>query len=463
MNETNQQTHLTEITFAELALEQSLQEGLKQAGFTHCTPIQAQTLPLTLQKQDIAGQAQTGTGKTIAFLLACCHQLLQNKPEEKKPRALILAPTRELAIQIYKDAQLIAGDSGLNFALVYGGTEYEKQIDDIKNNCDIVIGTPGRIIDLFKQKLLPLSAIEVFVLDEADRMFDLGFIKDIRYLAHQMPAAEKRLNLLFSATLSFRVMELAYEHMNDPTEVTVESQQVIAEKIQEYGYYPAQEEKPILLVNLLKNEETQKVIVFVNTKHAADYVSRTLSSNDINHGVLSGDVPQKKREALLQNFIHKDCNVLVATDVAARGIHVNNVSHVINYDIPQDADDYVHRIGRTARAGNSGIAISLICDKYAYSMLDIEELIGHTIQKKTLDESLLKTIQPPSAAKEKTKTKANKPNQRTSQKPTQRPNQTDSLIISNYMQTLQQRYAQNDLKQPESRFSHRFGETPLIG
>lgn len=389
--------HLTDQTFAELPLTDSQQQGLKEAGFEFCTPIQAQSLPPALEGHDIAGQAQTGTGKTIAFLLACCNLLLTKDPlegyKQGEPRALILAPTRELAIQIHKDALLLNKYTDLSIGLVYGGTGYDQQKEMLSGDNDILIGTPGRLIDFFKQGLFSLKHAQVAVLDEADRMFDLGFIKDIRYLLRKMPPAEQRLNLLYSATLSFRVMELAYEHMNDPMEIKIDTSEVVAAKIIETSFYPADEEKLPLLVNLIKQDEQERVLVFVNTRFAAEDVARTLEANELSTAMLSGDVPQNKRERLLEQFKSGKRKILVATDVAARGLHIPSVSHVYNFDLPQDAEDYVHRIGRTARAGASGEAVSFICEKYAYSILDIEEYIGHPLPRNDIDPKMLEPVE----------------------------------------------------------------------
>ena len=391
--------HLTEQKFTDFQLAESLLTGITEAGFEFCTPIQTACLPAALSGQDVAGQAQTGTGKTVAFLLACCHYLLTRPADPQRqwhqPRALILAPTRELAIQIYKDAQAITNRTGLALGLVYGGTGYEEQKQLLAQGVDILIGTPGRLIDFYKQQLFDLKQIQVAVMDEADRMFDLGFIKDIRYLLRQMPVPEKRLNLLFSATLSRRVMEMAYEHLNDPQEIRIETDTPIADQIQESCYYPADEEKRALLVNLLAQRPDERALVFVNTRIAANYISQVLSSNQINNATLSGEVPQNKREQLLESFKQGRIHVLVATDVAARGLHIPAVGQVYNYDIPQDAEDYVHRIGRTARAGASGEAISFVCEKYAYSIIDIERYIGHSIPRKLVTPELLESIRLP--------------------------------------------------------------------
>ena len=386
-------THLTETRFCNLELSDSILLGLNDAKFDHCTPIQDQALPLLLRSKDIAGQAQTGTGKTATFLLATFQHLLNDESEAiKNPRALILAPTRELAIQIHKDALLLSKHLNLKFALIYGGTDYQKQLDILKTNIDIIIGTPGRIIDFYKQNAFTLDHIQVTVMDEADRMFDLGFIKDIRYLLHRMPAPEQRLNMLFSATLSYKVTELAYEHMNNPILIRIESEEVTSKAIQQSAYCPANEQKIPLLIGLLNHHQPQRSIIFVNTKRCAELLDDTLNANGYKTAALSGDVQQDKRQRLLADFQDNKITLLIATDVAARGLHIADVSHVINYDLPQDVEDYVHRIGRTARFGASGIAISFICEHYAYSMPDIETYIGQKIPVNAITANLLADI-----------------------------------------------------------------------
>lgn len=406
-------THLTQTRFSNLELSDSIVASLKQAGFDHCTPIQDRTLPLSLRDKDIAGQAQTGTGKTAAFLLAVFQRLMNDESEQiNNPRALILAPTRELAIQIYNDAQLLGKLLKFKYALIYGGTDYKKQQDVLKSDVDVVIGTPGRIIDFYKQKLLSLDHIQATVLDEADRMFDLGFIKDIRFLLRRMPSPEKRLNLLFSATLSYKVTELAYEHMNNPVIVKVEPEEVTAKAIQQSAFCPSNDKKVPLLLGLLQYKKPQRSIVFVNTKKCSEFLAAYLDANGYKVAVLSGDVPQQKRERLLREFQEDKVNLLIATDVAARGLHIADVSHVFNYDLPQDVEDYVHRIGRTARFGASGEAISFICEEYAYSMPDIEDYIGEKIVISPIDDSLLAhdIVEPqvrPSQESKKNRTNAN--------------------------------------------------------
>jgi ATP-dependent RNA helicase RhlB len=299
-----------------------------------------------------------------------------------------------LAIQIANDAKIIGKHTNVRVGLAYGGTDYEKQRKTIEDGVDLLIGTPGRTIDFFKQKVFNLRTAEVLVLDEADRMFDLGFINDIRYLLRRLPQPENRLNLLFSATLSFKVTELAYEHMNNPEMVRIEPEQVTAKQVVESIYYPADDEKIPLLIQLLNEEKPQRGIIFINTKHNADKVHRFLEGNDFDSAVLSGDVPQKKRQAILQRFQEGKLPLLIATDVAARGLHIPAVSHVFNFDLPQDAEDYVHRIGRTARSGASGIAISFACETYAYSLPDIEAYISHKIPFSSIDGAALPEVKP---------------------------------------------------------------------
>ncbi|VAW58327.1 ATP-dependent RNA helicase RhlB [hydrothermal vent metagenome] len=391
-------THLTDQRFDQYKLPESLLQGLNQAGFQQCTPIQADSLPISLGGRDVAGEAQTGTGKTIAFLVAVYNKLLtEPAPEHRKPnqpRALILAPTRELAIQIHKDAKLIGKNTGLKLALIYGGTDYDQQKQSIADGVDILIGTPGRLIDFFKQHIYNLKMVQSLVLDEADRMFDLGFINDIRYLIRRCPEPTQRLSMLFSATLSFRVQELAYELMNAPKHIKIKSENRTADKIEERVYYPANDEKIPLLIGLIQKEKPTRSIVFVNTKRVADNINAWLTGNDMPPAILSGDVPQKKRQSLLKQFQDGESTILVATDVAARGLHIPEVSHVFNFDLPQMAEDYVHRIGRTARAGASGTAISFACEDYAHYLPEIEEYITHSIPNESVSSELLVELKP---------------------------------------------------------------------
>ena len=394
----SQDQTLTDTFFESFDLHPTLLSGLHATGFTRCTPIQALTLPIALSGRDVAGQAQTGSGKTGAFLVAVLNRLLTKtaSPNHKdgEPRAVIFAPTRELAIQIDKDFKAIGRDTGLRSALIYGGVDYDKQRQMLVNGCDIVIATPGRIIDYLKQHVVSFKSVEAVVIDEADRMFDLGFIKDIRFLLRRMPPPSERQGMLYSATLSYRVLELAFEHMNSPEKVSAETESVTASRVRQLVYFPATEEKMPLLLNLLAKLEEQRSIIFINTKAMADRVTRGLERHGYRVATLSGDVPQAKRERLLGKFQDGDIEILVATDVAARGLHIPAVSHVFNFDLPQDAEDYVHRIGRTARLGAEGDAISFACDLYAQGLPDIETYIEQKIPTSPVTPELLQPTPP---------------------------------------------------------------------
>ncbi len=372
--------------FKSLGLNKNLIKGLNELGIVKPTQIQEEAIPLLLEgNAHLVGQAQTGTGKTIAFLLATFQRLLANqdaqKPTSKQPRALILAPTRELAIQIVKDAELLNSHAGLRIVIAHGGKDYQRQRDAIDDGCDVLIGTPGRLLDFHKQRVFNLNNIEAVVLDEADRMFDLGFIKDVRFFLRRLPSPEKRLGMLFSATLSYKVTELAYEHMNNPEKVQVEPEKMMGDRIEEWVYYPSNEEKIPLLLALIKRIQPIRSIVFVNTKQVAERVWGFLEGNGYKAALLSGDVPQKKRESLLKHFQDGEFPYLVATDVAARGLHIPEVSHVFNFDLPQDAEDYVHRIGRTGRAGKPGQAISFVCPQETRFLAKIQRVIGDEIKR----------------------------------------------------------------------------------
>ncbi len=397
---------LTNRTFSSFDLPESIAQGIEEAGFLVCTPIQEKTLPLTLEGRDVAGQAQTGTGKTAAFLVAVFNHLLRNPVadgrKQSQVRALILAPTRELAIQIHRDALNLGQHTGLVLGLAYGGTDYDKQRQQLIDGVDILIGTPGRIIDYFKQHVFDLRVAQAIVLDEADRMFDLGFIKDVRYLLRRCPPPEQRLGLMFSATMSLRVNELAYEHMNNPQHVQVEPEQVTARHVRQVLYHTANEDKIPLLIGLMKSIGSKRTIVFVNTKRDGEKVWSYLEGNGFKSAILSGDVPQKKRQSLLKNFQDGELAILVATDVAARGLHIPDVSHVFNYDLPQDAEDYVHRIGRTARLGAEGDAISFACERFVYSLPDIEAYIGEPIPVEPVRDEMMVKPQAPVARPKRT-------------------------------------------------------------
>ncbi|MFK7859887.1 MAG: DEAD/DEAH box helicase [Granulosicoccus sp.] len=380
------------LTFKELALPDALLHATDKLGFSNCTEIQGLSLPVIAEGRDIAAQAQTGTGKTAAFLLGSFARLINHVPEERRanqPRMLVIAPTRELAMQIKKDADALSAHTDLTCAVVYGGIDYEKQRKELAAGVDVLIGTPGRLIDYFKQKIFDLKKLEIIVLDEADRMFDLGFIADIRFLLRRMPEPGDRLSMLFSATLSHRVMELAYEHMDNPEPIKTESTGVTAKGVRQSLYQPADDEKVPLLLGLLDILKPPRSIVFVNTKRTAEKVEGYLLGNDVPCGTLSGDVRQSKRQKILAEFTAGNLPVLIATDVAARGLHIDDVSHVFNFDLPQQAEDYVHRIGRTARAGTEGMAVSFACENYSFSLPEIQDYIGQSIPLEMITDELL--------------------------------------------------------------------------
>jgi ATP-dependent RNA helicase RhlB len=384
---------LPSVSFASLGLREEVMQGVRQAGFAQCTPIQAQTLPIALAGRDVAGQAQTGTGKTAAFLIAM-YQALLTRPASSNRHptsvlALIVAPTRELAVQIHHDALTLGAHTRLKHSVVFGGIDYDKQRQELAAGCDVLIGTPGRLIDYFKQHVYDLRHAQVMVLDEADRMFDLGFIADIRYILRRLPPPQRRQSMLFSATLSYRVLELAYEHMNNPELVRIEPDKRTVDEVRQIIYYPAMEEKVPLLIGLLHQSEAVRTLVFVNTKRSAERLESVLRANGFHAQALSGDVPQAKRLRFLRNFHDGELAVLIATDVASRGLHIPDVSHVFNFDLPQDPADYVHRIGRTARAGAEGDAISFACEEYAVALPEIEEYLGHKIPAGAIAADLL--------------------------------------------------------------------------
>jgi len=392
------QQHLTELPFGSLELDQRLLQALESLEFNFCTPIQAMSLPLLLSGQDVSGQAQTGTGKTLAFLLACAQRLLHSDtpPTAKaKPRTLILAPTRELAIQIHKDAQMLLADLPLNLAICYGGKAYEQQKRQFDEPVDILIGTPGRLIDFFKQKLYDFKSVEVMVLDEADRMFDMGFIADVRFMLRRLPPPEQRLNMLFSATMAQKVMELAYEHMNEAQLIKIDAESPAVDRIEQSVYHPANHEKIPLLLGLIKTLQPQRSIIFANTKYATIRIWEYLQGNGVSAAIISGDIHQNKRESLLKKFHDGEYSILVATDVASRGLHIPDVTHVFNYDLPEMGEDYVHRIGRTARAGKSGAAISFACENHAMNLIDIETYTQRAIPTVSISNELLVDPRPP--------------------------------------------------------------------
>ncbi|MFQ5667008.1 MAG: DEAD/DEAH box helicase [Candidatus Binatia bacterium] len=386
------------MAFRSLPLLPAVQQGIDAVGFTACTPIQEQVLPLGLAGKDVAGQAPTGTGKTAAFLITIFTKLLRHGParsSQTAPRALVIAPTRELVVQILHDAQELGRFTDLSMQAIYGGTDYRKQRELLRRGCDLLIGTPGRLIDYCKQRVYSLRKVEALVIDEADRLFDMGFIADLRFLLRRLPPYHARQSMLFSATLSYAVMELAYEHMNDPVRVAASPEQVTAANVEHLLYHVGRDEKLPLLLGLFRREQPPRTLIFVNTKRAGERLARRLSENGYPARAITGDLDQRARLRLVREFKAGMLPVLVATDVASRGLHIAGVSHVINYDLPQDPENYVHRVGRTARAGASGKAISFACEEYVESLEGIERFAGFKIPHEVPADDLLVPTVPP--------------------------------------------------------------------
>lgn len=364
--------------FTEFGLDERLLKGIEAAGYVTCTPVQEQVIKASKANEDSKGpdlyvQSQTGTGKTCAYLVAVIGEMLKEQNAGKK--CLILAPTRELAVQIEEEAKVLVGTSGLKAFSVYGGVGYEKQIAALKKGVDIVIGTPGRVIDLNEGGNLDLSNAHFCVIDEADRMFDMGFYDDLRKILKKLPEAETRQTMLFSATLNTYVKNLAWEYTRDPIEITIEAENITVSEIQQELLHVSSDEKMKLLVGILKHENPESAIIFCNTKRSCEVIAKRLVINEIGAEFMIGDLPQSKRLAILKKFKAGEIKILVATDVAARGIDVDDLAMVINYDLPVEAENYVHRIGRTARAGKSGKAYTFCSEQDVYNLPAIERYI----------------------------------------------------------------------------------------
>ncbi len=358
---------------------------------------------MALKGRDVAGQSQTGTGKTAAFLIAGFTRLLGAREPARggggggAPRILVIAPTRELVVQIEADARLLGQATGFRILSVYGGIDYAKQREALRAGCDLLVGTPGRLIDYLKQHVWSPRKVEVLVIDEADRMFDMGFIADLRFILRRLPPPERRQSFLFSATLSFRVLELTWEFMNNPTQITISPQQKTVEKAVQLLYHVGREEKFNLLLGLLKREGGSRILIFTNTREAARRLEDRLGRNGWEARALTGDVDQKRRLRILNDFKAGKLPILVATDVASRGLHIEGVSHVINWDLPQDPEDYVHRIGRTARMGAEGRAISLVDEATALMLEPVERFINQKIPVEWAEDGLFLPEIKPSA------------------------------------------------------------------
>jgi ATP-dependent RNA helicase RhlB len=380
------------LEFASLDLPAPVLAGIRDAGFVTATAIQEAALPLALRGKDVAGQSQTGTGKTAAFLIAAFTRCLRHPAPRREgpaaPRVLVIAPTRELVVQIEADARLLGAHTGLSIQAVYGGIDYAKQREALRAGCDVLIGTPGRLIDYLKQRVWSPGRVEVLVIDEADRMFDMGFIADLRFILRRLSKPERRQSFLFSATLSFRVLELTWEFMNNPAQITITPQQKTAEKAEQVLYHVGREEKLSLLLGLLKREGGSRILMFTNTREEARRLEDRLTRNGWAARALTGDLEQRKRLKILEDFKEGTIPILVATDVASRGLHIEGVSHVVNWDLPQDPEDYVHRIGRTARAGAAGKAIGLVDEASALALEPIEKFIGQKIPVEWAEDDL---------------------------------------------------------------------------
>ena len=373
--------------FESLNLPPEILKGLSDAAFERCTPIQELSLPTSIEGKDLIAQSQTGSGKTAVFLITIFKRLIGGELQPgRKPRALIVVPTRELATQVSRDSELLGKHLNLTTVAIYGGVEYDKQIRALKGGVDIVAATPGRLIDLYKSKSLSLDSIDIFVVDEADRMFDMGFAPDITYIANNLPKKRPRQTMLFSATIDSNVRRLASMHMQpNPIILEIEPEQVTVDTIDQKLIYVSNEEKLSVLLALLKRPDTTRTIIFTNMKRTAEMLGFKLNGNGMSAEVLTGDVSQAKRERIMGAMKSGKLQILVATDVAARGLHIEDVSHVINYDLPEDAASYVHRIGRTARAGKSGKAYSLGCESHVFNLPEIEKFIERKIESEWIE------------------------------------------------------------------------------
>ncbi len=382
-------------TFDEYDLLPEVRQGLDDAGFTHCTLVQAEVLPLSLAGRDVVGQAQTGTGKTAAYLVTIFNRLMCTpRPAKRGPRALIIGPTRELVVQIASDARQLGAHTGLAVAEVLGGIDMEEQRDALSRGPDLVVGTPGRLLDFLRRGVTTLASIRVLVVDEADRLFDMGFIDDLREIIRRMPPPTRRQTMFFTATLTERVARLGWREMRNPAEIIVNPEEITPDHLEQVLYHVGSPEKFSLLLGLLEREGCERTMIFVNTRDEATRLTERLERHGYHARQLTGSVLQRRRLKVLEDFKDGTLPILVGTDVASRGLHIEGVSHVINYDLPFDPEDYVHRVGRTARAGAHGKAISLACDNFVYSLPAIQQLLGAQIPVGWADESLFRPVKP---------------------------------------------------------------------
>jgi ATP-dependent RNA helicase RhlB len=375
--------------FDSLRLPEPVLAGVRDAGFLEMTPIQRLALPPALEGRDVCGQAQTGTGKTATFLITIFSRLLADPPrgEDPRPRALVLAPTRELALQIHREAVLLGKHTGLRAVCIYGGEGYQQQEKRLLSGVDLVVGTPGRLLDFARRKVLDLSAVRYLVIDEADRLLDMGFWEELQAILRRLPPPRERQSMLFSATLDQRTKSIAFNYMDRPHDVAVEPERIAAGGVEQAILHVDRDRKFSLLLGLLSREDVTKGMVFANRKDTAGYIVKKLAQNGIaDVGLLTGDLRQSARKQVLERFAGGGQRLLVASDVASRGLHIDDVTHIINYDVPQDPEDYVHRIGRTARAGKRGKAFTLACDEYCWTLPQIEELVATPIPSRVPEE-----------------------------------------------------------------------------
>lgn len=374
--------------FREFNLDERLLSGIQSTGYVNCTPVQQQVIEASRDGSDLYVQSQTGTGKTAAYLIAIMQEML-SKSELKDKKALILVPTRELAVQVENECRALCQKTGLSVFSFYGGIGYEKQIRAIENNVNILVATPGRIIDLQEQNKLDLSNVGFAVIDEADRMFDMGFYPELRIILKHLPAADCRQTMLFSATLNTYVKNLAWEYTRDAKEITIEAENITVDEIKQELVHVSSDEKTRLLVGILQREKPDSTIIFCNTKKSCEIIGKRLQINGFSCGFIIGDMPQSRRLKVLNDFKSSKISILVATDVAARGIDVNDLSLVVNYDLPNEPENYVHRIGRTARAGKTGKAYTFCSEKDVYDLPSIERYIGQAIPSIVCNNELL--------------------------------------------------------------------------
>ncbi len=398
---TSETTHTSEVRFSELNLDQRLLDAISKIGFEYCTPIQAETLPWTLACEDLIGQAQTGTGKTAAFLITAIQSMLETPIAESdrfasEPRVLALAPTRELAMQIAKDAEQLCHFTGHNVVTVVGGMNYDKQREQLQNEVvDVLVATPGRLIDFLGSQDVFLDQLDILILDEADRMLDMGFIPDVKRIIRKCTPKDDRQTLLFSATFNQDVLNLASMWTRNAEFVEIEPEQKTAERVEQTVYLVSDDDKLQVLTNYLKRPEVDKALVFANRRDQCRDLEEDLKNQGVKVSLMSGEIAQNKRLKTLDQFKKGEVQVLVATDVAGRGIHVTGVTHVFNYNLPDNAEDYVHRIGRTGRAGSTGVSVSFAGEDDAFALPAIESYISQKLKTEVPDDNLMAPLDKP--------------------------------------------------------------------